>query len=104
MALWQESSTKGTLLNRHIRKYFGLRYVNDYVSTNPLNLIGLTENQVDECDYKTMSTKDFYKYYVSQNRPCLFKNYAKIWPAYGKWNNETYLKERAGQDVIYAEK
>jgi hypothetical protein len=34
----------------------------------------------------------------------LFKGYAKTWPAYEKWQNDTYMKEAAGDEIIYAEK
>ena len=41
---------------------------------------------------------------MSQYKPCLFKEYGRTWEAYGKWNNETYLKEAAGDEIIYAER
>ncbi len=41
--------------------------------------------EVPICDYRTMTPKKFFQEYVSKYRPCLFKDYAKTWPAYGKW-------------------
>ena len=51
-----------------------------------------------------MSPEEFIHEFVNKQRPCLFKGYAKIWPAYEKWKNESYLKEQAGNEVIYAER
>eukprot|EP00347_Sterkiella_histriomuscorum_P019921 403339797 len=62
------------------------------------------DDQVQECDYLTLKPEDFIKDFVNKQRPCLFKGYAKIWPAYEKWQNESYLKEVAGEEVIYAER
>ena len=51
------------------------------------------DDEVPECDYETMTAKRFFNDYVKQNRPCLFKGYAKLQKAYHLWQNETYLVE-----------
>ena len=59
--------------------------------------------EVAECDIN-MTSKTFFNEHVSKYRPCLFKGYARTWPAYNLWQNETYLLESAGDEVIYAER
>ena len=61
------------------------------------------EDEVPICDYEKVTPKVFFQDYVSKYRPCLFKGYGKMWPAYERWTNETYLKESAGDEIIYAE-
>mmetsp|Transcript_17312 Transcript_17312/g.16517 ORF Transcript_17312/g.16517 Transcript_17312/m.16517 type:complete len:113 (+) Transcript_17312:385-723(+) len=51
-----------------------------------------------------MTPKSFFNDFVARERPCLFKGYGKTWPAYGKWQNETYLRETSGNEVIYPER
>ena len=36
--------------------------------------------------------------------PCLLKEYAKIWPAFKNWNNDTYIIEKAGDEIVYSER
>jgi len=62
------------------------------------------EPEIAICDYRTMTSKQFFLEHVAKQRPCLFKEYAKEWPAYHKWRNVTYLKEKAGEEIIYAER
>ena len=102
IGLYQEAYGKGTKLNLAIRHYFGLSEFVEYTATHP-ELLAF-EDEVPICDYKTMTPKKFFVEHVSKYRPCLFKDYGKLWPAYGKWQNETYLKESAGDEIIYAER
>jgi hypothetical protein len=62
------------------------------------------EEEVAECDYRTMTPKQFFNDYVKKNRPCLFKEYGKLQKAYHLWQNETYLIEQSGDEIIYAER
>jgi hypothetical protein len=62
------------------------------------------DQEIAICDHREMSPKKFFQEYVSKYRPCLFKEYAKLWPAFGKWQNESYLVETSGNEIIYAEK
>lgn len=62
------------------------------------------DDEIPECDYKTMTPKRFFNDHVRKNRPCLFKGYAKLQKAYDLWHNETYLVETAGDEIIYAER
>lgn len=89
-------------MNAAIRHYFNLRYFVEYTLEAPFDY-EFYEEEVAICDYKTMTPKKFFLEYVSKYRPCLFKGYGKSWPAYGKWQNETYLKEMAADEIIYAE-
>lgn len=86
-----------------MRHYFGLTLFSEFAAEGKLQ-IPLYDKEIPECDYRTMTPKQFFNEYVSKNRPCLFKDYAKIWPAYGRWSNESYLKETAGEELIYAER
>ena len=94
VALHQECTIKGTQINGAIRHYFGLNYFVEYTAQNP----ELIQNdlEVPICDYKTMTEKEFLTEFVGKTRPCLFKGYGRSWPAYEKWQNETYLRETSG--------
>lgn len=51
-----------------------------------------------------MTPKEFYLEYVGKGRPCLFPEYGKQQKAFEKWRNETYMREVAGDEIIFAEK
>jgi hypothetical protein len=102
IAIFEESYVKGTKLNAFIRHYFGMPYFVEYAASDPLKFP--FDDEIALCDYKTLTPKQFFNDYVSKNRPCLFRDYGKLWPAYDKWENETYLKETSGSEVIYAER
>jgi len=36
------------------------------------------DEEVPECDYKTMTPKRFYNDYVKLNRPCIFRGYGTL--------------------------
>lgn len=105
-AVHQEIVTKGTSVNRAIRHYFGSRYFVEYTKelTFPGEVMEMPmDDEVPVCNYTQFTPRRFFEEHVSKYRPCLFKGYAKTWPAWGKWQNESYLKEMAGDEVIYAE-
>lgn len=77
-------------------------YFIEYSATDPLKLV--YDEEIPICDYHTVTPKIFFNEFVSKERPCLFKDYGKQWPAYRKWTNETYLLETSGSEVIYAER
>lgn len=80
--------TKGTVVNKAIRHYFGLGLFSEYakeVTKEGEQMDMHNDEEVPVCDYMTMTPKQFFQEYVSKYRPCLFKGYAKTWPAYGKW-------------------
>ena len=79
-----------------------MKYFVEYTAEDPLGLIQY-EDEVAICNYTDMTPKKFFLEHVSKYRPCLFKGYGKLWPAYEKWQNETYLKEMAADEIIYAE-
>lgn len=51
-----------------------------------------------------MTPKRFFNDYVKLNRPCIFRGYGTLQKAYHLWQNETYLVEQAGDEIIYAER
>jgi hypothetical protein len=59
---------------------------------------------VPECDWETLTPRDFFQEYVRKGRPCLFKGYGKQQIAYQKWRNESYMRETSGDDIIFAER
>ena len=80
--------TKGTWVNRSIRHYFGNQFFVEYTKEATLHgeiMEMPMDDEVPFCDYRTMTPKKFFQEYVSKYRPCLFKDYAKTWPAFGKW-------------------
>jgi hypothetical protein len=78
-----EVYAKGTILNKGLRHYFGMPYFVEYTAKDPLGLP--FDPEVPICDYEKITLKIFFNEYVARERPCLFKNYGKLWPAYGKW-------------------
>lgn len=102
LALYSEIITTQTYLNKLVRSNFGYKDFQKYLSEEhyPLDY----DEEVPECDYTTMTSKRFFNDYVKKNRPCLFKGYGKSQKAYQLWNNDTYLIEQAGDEIIYAER
>ena len=90
-----------------VRHYFGMQHFVEYTGEQTKEGGALEmpyDHEIPICDYRNMTSKQFFLDHISKYRPCLFKDYGKQWPAYGKWQNETYLKEMAGDEVIYAER
>lgn len=102
ISLQQETFNRTTSLNRFIRGYLGLPDLLDYLASDPLNMP--FDEEVQVCDYRTMDTKEFFNEYVVKHRPCLFKEYGRLNAAYNNWQNETYLREKASDHIIYAER
>ena len=102
LAIHQETFRAGASINLLIRKYvYGQGNLHDYLALDPLNQP--YDDVVPECDWETLTPKDFYQQYVRTSRPCLFKNYGKQQKAYQKWNEE-YMREVSGDDIIFAER
>jgi hypothetical protein len=100
VGVWQELETKTSWLARKTRGFIGLPNSLDYfIERGPI-----PDSPIAICDYRNMTTKDFYLNHVAPQKPCLFKDYAKLWPAYELWRNSSYLKEKAGSYIINAEK
>jgi hypothetical protein len=102
--LASESSIGGRPLNRWIRKRLGKTDLHDYLAEQSREMELPYDINVEECDYRTMTAKQFFNDYVKKNRPCLFKEYGKLQKAYHLWQNETYMIEQAGDEIIYAER
>jgi len=82
--LYEEGiSTKDSPFNKRIRAYLGARDLHTYLAEEKENLP--YDDEVPECDYKTMTPKRFYNDYVSKTRPCLFKGYGRSQRAYELW-------------------
>ena len=101
---YEELTGKNTWLHKTVRKQLGHKDLHEFLATESINMNMPYEEEVAECDYKTMTAKRFFNDYVKQNRPCLFKGYAKHQKAFDLWQNETYLIEQAGDEIIYAER
>lgn len=76
----------------------------DFLAEESLRLDVPYDDEVPECDYKTMTPKRFFNDYVKKNRPCIFRGYGTLQRAYHLWQNETYMVEQAGDEIIYAER
>ena len=101
VGLHQETVNAGGLINKWVRlNVYKQGLTEEYFKEHATPFT----SEVDECDYKTMTPKQFFNKYVATHTPCLFRDYAKIQPAFYKWQNETYLKEVAGDEIIFAEK
>lgn len=48
---------------------------------------------------KSISAKDFQKYYVKPQKPVVIETITHDWPAYEKWNFE-YIKKVAGEQIV----
>ena len=93
----------GASVNGLIRKHlYRQGNLHDYLAEDPLDQP--YDVEIPLCDHKTLTSKRFFLDYVRKGRPCLFPEYARAQKAYHKWQNETYLKETAGDEVIFAEK
>ena len=104
VGFYEELSNNSTSLNRWVRAKLGHKDLHEYLARESRNLEMPFDDEVPECDYRTMTAKRFFNDYVKQNRPCLFKEYGKLQKAYHLWQNETYLVEQAGDEIIYAER
>jgi hypothetical protein len=95
------------MVNRAVRHFYGFKSFVEYTGehTRKGEIVEVPyDEEIPICNHTQFTPKRFFQEHVSKYRPCLFKDYAKLWPAYGKWQNESYLKEMAGDEVIYAEK
>ena len=46
------------------------------------------------------SALKFYRDWVSQNRPVIFRGAVKHWPAYKKWQDNRYFRNKLGQNQV----
>jgi hypothetical protein len=82
--LYEEGiATPDSSVNKRIRAHLGARDFHTYLAEDTLDLP--YDDEVPECDYKTMTTKRFYNDYLKANRPCLFKGYGRSQRAYDLW-------------------
>ena len=84
-AFYEELTGKNCWLHKYVRKELGHKDLHNFLATESINMNMPYEEEVAECDYTTMTAKRFYNDYVKQNRPCLFKGYAKLQKAYHLW-------------------
>lgn len=103
VAIYEETRRPGASLNNIIRQHvYGQGNMHDYLAEDPLDQP--YDDEVPFCDFNTITPKEFYHEYVRKGRPCLFPNYARHQKAFERWNNETYIREVAGDEIIWAEK
>eukprot|EP00943_MAST-04B_sp_MAST-4B-sp1_P001363 g1363.t1 len=55
-------------------------------------------NTVEKIDAKDITPCEFYRKYISLNRPCIIKNAFNHWPALEKWENYEYLINACGEE------
>ena len=82
---YEELTGKNTWLHKTVRKQLGHKDLHNFLATESINMNMPYDEEVEECDYTTMTAKRFFNDYVKQNRPCLFKGYAKLQKAYSLW-------------------
>ena len=104
LGFYEELTVTNTSLNKWVKGKLGHKDFHDFLARESVEQEWPYDETVPECDYKTMTPKRFFNDYVKKNRPCLFKGYAKEQKAYHLWQNETYLIEQAGDEIIYAER
>ena len=102
--LYQEGTSAKRPLGKWIRTKLGHNDFHRFLATESYNYGVPTIGEVPECDYTTMTAKRFYNDYVKTNKPCIFRGYGKTQKAYHLWQNETYMIEQAGDEIIYAER
>jgi len=102
--LYEEATNTKTTFNTWLRKSVDHHDLHEYLARASLELDMPYDDEIPECDYRTMTAKRFFNDYVKKNRPCLFKEYGRSQKAYHLWQNETYLVEQAGDEIIYAER
>ena len=102
-AIFEEGfHSRETRMGKAIRAQLGAQDLHTFLALETKEMP--YDKEVPECDYKTMTPKRFYNDYVKKMRPCLFKGYGKHQKAYNLWQNETYMEEMAGDEIIYAER
>lgn len=103
VAVFEETHRPGAIINNYLRKHvYGQGNLHDYMADDPLDQP--YDIDIPLCDYNTITPKIFFHEFVRKGRPCLFPEYAKLQKAYHKWSNETYLREVAGDEIIFAER
>ena len=102
--IYEEATGTDTVLNNWLRVKLGHTDLHEYLARASLELEMPYDDEVPLCDYRTMTPKRFFNDYVKKNRPCLFKEYGRTQKAYHLWQNETYMIEQAGDEIIYAER
>jgi hypothetical protein len=77
LALHQETIRPGAIINSIMKKYlYKESNIHDYLAEDHLKQP--YDLEVPYCDWKNMSSKQFFREYVRKGRPCLFKDYAKL--------------------------
>ena len=60
------------------------------------------EGEITVLDY-SIGPEDFYEHFIRKRKPVLFKGVANDWPCSKHWGNETYLRERFGDELFHCE-
>jgi len=103
---YEELTSSNTMINKWVRAKLGHKDFHQFLANESREAEALlpVDTEVPECDYRNMTSKRFFNDYVKKNRPCLFKGYGRLQKAFHLWQNETYLVEQAGDEIIYAER
>jgi len=78
VGLYQESNQPKRPIGRWIREQLGHHDFHDFLREQSLELDVPYDEEVPECDYKTMTPKRFFNDYVKLNRPCIFRGYGTL--------------------------
>ncbi len=100
----EEAADGYSSLHAWIRAYLGVGSMHDYIATQQENFMDFDQDTLPHCDYRTMTPQEFYQQHVARYRPCLFDGYAREWEAFEKWQNVSYLRSKAGDEIIFTEK
>jgi hypothetical protein len=64
----------------------------------------LVPDKIETIPIANMTKKTFYRDHLTASVPVLLEGMAREWPAFTKWQNETYLREMTGEEIIHCEK
>ena len=75
IGFYEELTVKNTTLNKWVKAKLGHHDFHTYLADESRQHELPVDDEVPECDYRTMTPKRFFNDYVKMNRPCLFKGY-----------------------------
>lgn len=79
LGVYEQLTVKNTMLNKWVKSALGHKDFHEYLANESRERPDYypVDEEIAECDYKTMTAKRFFNDYVKKNRPCLFKGYGQ---------------------------
>ena len=77
LAAYEEIGNPSTKVSKVVRAALGHHDLHEFLAQKSIEFDMPHDDQVPECDYKTMTAKRFFNDFVKTNRPCLFKGYGR---------------------------